>query len=578
VGPGGDRVSDRTRVLVLGSVPEAFLPGRETAEVVRVANAAEALRALPGSPFDFIVADAGLAHEAIGKAGRNDLIHAAIDEGIAVLDPNGVVTWANHVLHDWCGTDPTGKPLLVALGKPTIAVETADPFALARSGQPTSFQINCEICTDHEYLEIRLRPTTDATGNVHSIIAITRNVTPQVEQQKRLDALQQAGQDLAQLEADQLVHTPIATRIELLKQNVRRTINDLLHYDIIEIRLLDRTTNELKPLLEDGMTPEAAARVLTASPTGNGVTGFVAHTGRSYLCADASNDPHYITGAADARSSMTVPLKYFDEVIGTLNVESPRVNGFGPDDLQFTELFSREIATALHNLDLLRAQQTTAATITLDAVTNETVVPVDDLLGLAIGLRPHLADRPELTAAVDKILAATRTIKGGIKKVGDEHCPERQTHSTVPGAPVVAGRQPLAGKTILVIDGDPRARKQANVFLGRLGAECITAGTAAAALALFREIDFDAAFVDIKLPDAGTYATYVKLRDMKDDVQVAMMTGFGYDAGHSIVKGRADGMQFTLFKPFRPEQVVKAVTTPPLPRGTQAPSSVGGLG
>ena len=53
---------------------------------------------------------------------------------------------------------------------------------------------------------------------------------------------------------------------------------------------------------------------------------------------------------------MTVPLKYNDEVVGTLNVESPRLSGFGPDDLQFTELFSKEIAAALHTLDLLTAQ------------------------------------------------------------------------------------------------------------------------------------------------------------------------------------------------------------------------------
>ena len=48
------------------------------------------------------------------------------------------------------------------------------------------------------------------------------------------------------------------------------------------------------------MLPEAAGRVLYARPTGNGVTGFVAATGESYLCADAATDPHYIDGAAGA--------------------------------------------------------------------------------------------------------------------------------------------------------------------------------------------------------------------------------------------------------------------------------------
>ena len=131
----------------------------------------------------------------------------------------------------------------------------------------------------------------------------------------------------------------------------------MLEYDIIEVRLLDRKTHELTPLLEDGMTQEAANRVLHAHPIGNGVTGFVAATGESYLCGDTSADPIYLEGASDARSSMTVPLKYQDEVIGTLNVESPRNDAFGADDLQFTELFSKEIAAALHTLDLLNAQE-----------------------------------------------------------------------------------------------------------------------------------------------------------------------------------------------------------------------------
>ena len=53
----------------------------------------------------------------------------------------------------------------------------------------------------------------------------------------------------------------------------------------------------LEPVLAVGMTPEAAQRKLRAEPTGNGVTGFVAATGKSYLCEDTSEDPLYLEGA-----------------------------------------------------------------------------------------------------------------------------------------------------------------------------------------------------------------------------------------------------------------------------------------
>src|SRR5205823_5312640 len=135
-------------------------------------------------------------------------------------------------------------------------------------------------------------------------------------------------------------------------------------------------------------------------------------TGESYLCEDTANDPHYLAGAAGARSSMTVPLKFHDEVIGTLNVESPRVNGFGPDDLQFTELFSKEIAAALHTLDLLSAQQVCTAGQSIEAVNKEVALPLDEVLAGASVLlaRAGQAD-PEAADRLRRVLNAARRVK-----------------------------------------------------------------------------------------------------------------------------------------------------------------------
>ena len=251
------------------------------------------------------------------------------------------------------------------------------------------------------------------------IAALVRNITPLVIQQQKLDALHAAGRELAGLDADQLTDMNVEARVELLKSNLRRTIHDLLKYDTIEVRLLDRKTGELKPLLEDGMLPEAAHRALYASATGNGVTGFVAFTGKSYLCVDTANDPHYLAGAAGARSSMTVPLKFQDEVIGTLNVESPRVNGFGPDDLQFTELFSKEIAAALHTLDLLNAQQVCTAGQSIEAVNKEVALPLDEILaGASVLLARVVGTDPDATDRLRRMLSAARQVKDSIARVG----------------------------------------------------------------------------------------------------------------------------------------------------------------
>ena len=42
---------------------------------------------------------------------------------------------------------------------------------------------------------------------------------------------------------------------------------------------------------------------------------------------------------------------------------------------------------------------------------------------------------------------------------------------------------------------------------------------------------------------------------------LVLMTGFGYDPGHSIVKARQAGLQAVLYKPFRLDQLLDTVET-----------------
>ena len=392
---------------------------------------------------------------------------------------------------------------------------------------------------------------------VSRLIVLVRNVTPEVVQQQKLDALHQAGRELSGLDAEQLAEMNVPSRVELLKMNLRRSIHDLLHYDTIEVRLLDRKTGELKPLLEDGMLPEAAKRVLYAQPTGNGVTGYVAYTGESYLCRDATCDPHYIAGAAGAHSSMTVPLKFQDEVIGTLNVESPRADAFGPDDLQFTELFSKEIAAALHTLDLLSAQQVCTVSQSIEAVNKEVALPLDEVLaGASVLMEKWHRTDPEAAGRLRRILEAARRVKESISHVGRTMTPD----------PTAAGfALPLLGKRVLVVESDERMRRAAHLLLERLGAAAETAATGADALAMAADADYDAIFQEVKPPDMGGYDCYRGLRAARPTAVVSLTTEFGYDAAHSIVKARADGMKYVLFKPFRQDQVVRAVLDGPPP-------------
>jgi CheY-like chemotaxis protein len=543
------------------------------------ADPAEVAHRLYAEPFAAILATPDVVGDLFDQFCRDEFIIEHIDKGLAVLDPSGRVTWANAVLRAWSGGNPVGQPLLDALG----GVATASPdgatgvppaaapselLAHAARGTPVSLRFARTNPPDPPHLEADVRPVLNPDGSVSRLIAMVRNITPEVIQQQKLDALHAAGRELAGLDPDQLSEMNTPSRVELLKQNLRKFIHDLLHYDTIELRVLDRRTGELKPLLEDGMTPEAAGRTLYARPTGNGVTGYVAYTGTSYLCADTAADPRYIRGAEDARSSMTIPLKVHEEVIGTLNVESPRPNGFGPDDLQFTELFSREIAAALHTLDLLSAQQECTASQSIEAVNKEIALPIDEVLASASVLLARTADDQDAAARLRRILDSARRVKERVSKVG------RDLHPVPPPPPAQGQGQagpfgpdeltPLVGRQVLVVDSDERVRRQAHLLLSRLGAKVETAGTACEGLAMATETPYDAIFLEVKPADMGGFECYRRFKAARPESTLALTTGFGYDAAHAIPKARADGMKYVLFKPFRQEQVVTAIldTTP----------------
>jgi CheY-like chemotaxis protein len=332
----------------------------------------------------------------------------------------------------------------------------------------------------------------------------------------------------------------------------------LLNYDVIDLRLLDRSTGRLVPLLEEGMLPKAMTIELYAKEEGNGVTGYVAATGKTYLCRDTAAEPRYIEGAAGAKSSLTVPLLLGDEVIGTLNIESPQVDAFTETDVTFTEAFAREIAQALHTLELLRVEKSGTASASVEAVSREVAQPADDILNTASGLLcrtpPTEADTIE---QLRRIITSVRSIKQSIRSVGQSLAPPR-----VANAREASLAESLHGKYVLVADNDERVRKAAHVLLEKYGCHVETARSGQEAIDMAQADHYDAFLMDIRLPEGSAYATYRRLRDLQPNARPVLMAGFGYDSSHVLVKARQEGCVAVLFKPFRNDQVLDALAGP----------------
>ena len=78
-------------------------------------------------------------------------------------------------------------------------------------------------------------------------------------------------------------------------------------------------------------------------------------------------------------------------------------------------------------------------------------------------------------------------------------------------------------------------------------------------MTLARLSNYDAILVDIRLPDLSGYEAYRRMREAQPKAQVILMTAYGYDPAHTIVKARQDGLRFVLFKPFRVDQLIEAL-------------------
>lgn len=496
----------------------------------------------------------------IGNLLQNSQILEGMPDGVAMLDSDNTILWANRRLREWCEYHPLiGANFYSSLANPEILGPDYCPFHMAlATGQACRSTLKT---ADSRYFHVHAAPVRVVDRALRHLIVTVRDVTREQLQQQKLAAIHQAGQELAGLTPEEIFDMSPEERIELLKDNVLHYTKDLLNFHTVEVRLLDAKTGRLDVLLSYGMDEEASQRELYARSHGNGVTGFVAATGKSYLCEDTREDPLYILGVSGARSALTVPLVLHDDVIGTFNVESTEVRAFSESDLQFVEIFCRNLAMALNQLELLAAEKCSAAAASVEAIHRAVAFPVDEILTDAVTvMEQYIGHGAEVTDRLRRILRNARDIKQLIQRVGQRMVPAE----ALPQQRELE-RASIQGSHILIVDEDPEVRSSAHDLLERQGCVVETTPTGAQAIFMVRampdEDAYDIVISDITLPDMTGYDLMVKLLEIvpKRPLPLVLMTGFGWDRNHTIVKARQAGLRHVLYKPFRLGQLLDTI-------------------
>ena len=114
----------------------------------------------------------------------------------------------------------------------------------------------------------------------------------------------------------------------------------------------------------------------------------------------------------------------------------------------------------------------------------------------------------------------------------------------------------LAEAHILVADDEPNIRSTINDVLRKYHVRVTLATTGAEAIEHLAHEEFDLILSDIKMPDKTGYDVFAAARKHSQTLPVILMTGFGYDPNHCIVRASQEGLQAVLFKPFKVDQLL----------------------
>ncbi len=120
----------------------------------------------------------------------------------------------------------------------------------------------------------------------------------------------------------------------------------LIHASSGSVVLINPTSGFLEIHASQNL-PAAAARLKLR--VGEGITGWVARTGKPARVGDVTQDPRYVMARRGVRSELAVPLEVNGETRGVLNMDSDRADAFSTEDQELLQELAVQAAKVIQN-------------------------------------------------------------------------------------------------------------------------------------------------------------------------------------------------------------------------------------
>lgn len=525
----------------------------------------QALALLKSNSFDAILSETAgffpLERTCVSQQAL-DILNT-ITEGICIITPQGQFHWQNRQV------DELGQAF-----KEEIIRHALDAFQYYYQLLGTEQTLNPHFLPprkfslqEHEqkrFYEMAVTPLFDDQHRLSSITCVLRDQTDTFRMQQRLNAIDKAGGELVRIDAEAFKDMTVEQRISLIQEKIIQNAHELLHFDHFVVRVLNQKTKELEVLFGVDLPGDEQTQVF-AYPQNNGITGYVAACGKSYICKDLSSDPYYLPGLDGAKCSLTVPLWLHDRIVGTLNVESTEPVAFDESDLQIAEIFGRYVAIALNILNLLVFERFQTTGQAVEELSHQVSEPLSGIITQASLLMEDYIGSDDIRRRLQEIIDNVVTIKNTVKDAQSISIKGITGIRTLSANPSEAD-DILSGKHILIVDDEKSIRETICDIVLKYGCIADTAHDGREAIALINQCDYNLIISDIKLPHATGYDIFAAARQKRPDRPVILMTGFGYDPNHSIVRSNRQGLSAVLYKPFKVDQLIaeirKAIQNP----------------
>ena len=495
-----------------------------------------------------IVPKPGRAVEGPSGADRAARALELLGQGVGVVDAHGELVWMSHGL---------SRQAPETLRR--FADACVDAIACWQRSKQVASSIRAGFRVGSAWFDVVMTPYRRSDQDpVDGAVALLLDATASRRLQDRMDAIDQAGAELLHFDAESVRSMHAPERLRALEARVLAATRSTLGFDHFEYRLTDRRTGQLELVFCSGMVPLGIGERIFARGEGNGLCGVVASTGQSIVCAETAAEPRYVKGLPGAHSSLTVPLRLHGQIVGVMNAESVEPAHFDDEDRVCAELLGRYVALSLNILDMLVAERCETNRMVVEQLTGEASGAVSDLARDARALSEQSPEGP-LSELARRLVEHANRVEDALKASA------RGPRGVLGAADFLRegmSDPSFSGKAVLVADDDLSIRRTVRAVLEQQGCVVHESPDGTGAIRMIRDraaagSPFDLVISDVRMPDANGYEVFRATKDANASTPMILMTAFGYDPHHSIVRSSQEGLHCFLFKPFQVSQLLE---------------------